>query len=324
MPMNPDARTLNSTSRTSNTQSELESCDVESPIDVVIPTRNRPVKLKRCLTALAGARGTYLPTVYVVDSSTSVEDRMAVDEVCREFSFAQLHRHSRDGLAAARNECTRAGSAPLVISVDDDVYVTASALDRLVSRYCQGDGWRIVAGSVAWGEQWSGPIMTRPIGYGTAGSEENADFYVTALILYPRELVRQFPFNESIPSSDDRFAGALWRSKGVQLLWEPDARARHDDEHNVGLTTPYHQRAHIYVNLFDGIFVRRSPRWALSVEVLGFLAGARRYMRSGATALTYMRAWTAGHVALLKDWRMLRRMASQPVVGSPPECSDRL
>ncbi len=305
-------------------QPELASSGAESLIDVVIPTRNRPEKLKRCLVALGSARDTYRPPVYVVDSSTSDENRKAVDKVCGEFAFVRLHRHSRDGLAAARNECTRAGAAPLVVSVDDDVYVTKSAIDRLVSRYCQGNGWRIVAGSVAWGEEWSGPVVTRPIGYGTAGDEKNADFYVTALILYPRDLARQFPFNESIPSSDDRFAGALWRSKGVQLMWEPDARAHHDDEHNVGLTTPYHQRAHIYVNLFDGLFVRRSLRWALSVEVLGFLAGARLYMKSRSTAFPYLRAWAAGHKALLKDWRLLRAATSRPLVGTPPECSERL
>ena len=305
----------------------IDTIDLPAPVgsadcvvDVVVPTRNRPVKLERCLRALAEARGTIPFRVYAVDSSTTPELRQAVDEVCARFPFVTMHRHNRAGLAAARNECTRAGLAPLVVSVDDDVYVAPTAIDKLVARYARGTGWRIVAGSVFWSGVGSTAVRMRRIGYGVADTDERqADFYVTALILYPRDLARQCPFNEHIRSSDDRFIGALWRSKGVGLLWEPGAKAQHDDEHNTGLQTASQHDSHIYTNLFDAIIVRRRLSWALSFEFLGFAAGAKLHCRTPRSALEYSGAWFKGNIRFLRDSRRLTRLARTPLDGNPPE-----
>jgi hypothetical protein len=246
--------------------------------------------------------------------------RSAVDEVCSAFPFVSVHRHDRAGLAAARNECTLAGVAPLIVSVDDDVYVTPSAINRLVERYANGHGWRIVAGSVFWGDAGSSAVRMRKIGYGTADTDETqADFCVTALVLYPRALARQCRFNERIASSDDRFIGALWRSKEVRLLWEPTAAAQHDDEHNTGLQTAKHHDSHIYVNLFDAVLVRRSVFWALAFELLGFAAGAKLYFRGARSAFQYCWAWLRGNLLFIRDWRWLRQLANTQLIGDPPE-----
>jgi glycosyltransferase involved in cell wall biosynthesis len=289
-------------------------------VDVVVPTRNRPGKLARCLNSLAGARDTYPFRVYAVDSSTTSELRTAVDEVCARFPFVSVHRHNRHGLAAARNECTLAGTAPLIVSVDDDVYVAPAAITRLVERYAGGQGWRIVAGSVFWGEDGSGPVRMRRIGYGIADPDETqADFYVTALILYPRAMARQCQFNEHIASSDDRFIGALWRSKEVHLLWEATAQGKHDDEHNTRLQTAKHHDSHIYVNLFDALFVRRSVSWTLSFEFIGFAAGAKLHSRRPGSAIQYCSAWLKGNLLFMRDWRRLKQVADAQLVGEPPE-----
>jgi glycosyltransferase involved in cell wall biosynthesis len=289
-------------------------------VDVVVPTRNRPTKLERCLTALADARKQIPFRVFVVDSSTTATMRDAVDEVCSRYSFAFMHRHDRAGLAAARNECATAGTAPLLISIDDDVYVYPNAVEKLLERYhASGSRWRVVAGRVFWGEAGSSAVRMRRIGYGVADLDEaRADFCVTALILYPRALARQCPFNEHIASSDDRFIGALWRSKQVRLLWEPAAQARHDDEHNTGLQATSHQASHIYANMFDAVFVRRSLGWALSFELLGFVAGAKQHMRTPQSAARYCRAWLSGNARFVRDLRWLRQLAGTPLTGSPP------
>lgn len=290
------------------------------PLDVVIPTRDRPRKLARCLMALAAARAKVPFRVYVCDSSTSPALRQETAEACGRFDFVELHCHQRAGLPAARNELTRVGRSPLLVSVDDDVYVQPEAVERLLACYRTGTGWRVVAGSVAWGPRWSGPVVMRPIGYGRLGDANGpVDFLLTALLLYPRELAKQFPFNERIRSSDDRFVGALWRAKGVALLFEPSARANHDDEHTTGLFTADHQDSHIYTNLFDALLVRRKLRWALAFDFLGFLAGAKTYFRSLGTARAYIRAWALGHAKLVRDWRALRREIALPLIGHPPE-----
>lgn len=297
-----------------NALAETTDC----PIDVVIPTRNRPAKLERCLRALAEARRTLPFRAFAVDSSTTAEMRKAVDEVCGKFPFVSVHRHQRTGFAAARNECTLAGNAPLIVSVDDDVYVAPNAIDRLVDRYASGDGWRIVAGRVFWGEAGSTPVRLRKNGYGVAEIDDSrTDFYVTALILYPRDLASQCPFEEQASWAEDRFIGALWRSKRVQLLWEPTAEARHDEEHNTEAARS--QESHIYANLFDAAFVRRSISWAVSFEFLGFAAGAKLYFRRPGPAAEYCLAWLRGNLLFARNWRRLRKVANARLMGAPPD-----
>jgi hypothetical protein len=152
-----------------------------------------------------------------------------------------------------------------------------------------------------------------------SSAERDADFYVTALILYPRALAVQCPFNERIRSSDDRFIGALWRARGVDLLWEPRAEAEHDEEHNTGLQTARHHDAHIYTNLFDAVFVRRSLAWAMSFEFLGFAAGAKLYCRRPRSGWEYCAAWLRGNVAFLRDLRSLKHLADTELSGAAPE-----
>ncbi len=287
-------------------------------VDVVVPTRNRPAKLDRCLRALAAARDRYAFEVHVVDSST-LEVAGEVKAVCDRFPFATLRRHSAIGFGAARNQCCLAGTAPLVVTVDDDVYVDPDSVTRLVDRYCTETGWRVIAGSVSWGAAGSGPARMRRIGYGARTEDERrADFYVTALLLYPRELVRQFPYNERLTSSEDRFMGAVWRSKDVKMLWEPTATAIHDEEHAAYPIRDY--EAHIYTNLFDAVMVRRSLVWACCFEFLGFAAGAKLHGRGLHSLHEYASAWWRGNKRFAADRRWLRDLASRAIVGDAPQC----
>ena len=64
-------------------------------VSVVIPTRNRPEKLRRCLTALADARELTPFEAHVCDSSDAASVREAVRKVCEEFEFVRYHRHRR-------------------------------------------------------------------------------------------------------------------------------------------------------------------------------------------------------------------------------------
>jgi glycosyltransferase involved in cell wall biosynthesis len=299
-------------------------------VDVVVPTRNRPNKLARCLRSLSEARASLTFEVYVCDSSDTATTREAVREVCESYPFVHLREHDRLGLAAARNVCAQQGASPLVVSVDDDVYVYPDAVHRLVETYRRGRGWRVVAGSVAWDSDWSRPVVMRPIGYGRkARTGEQPHFVLTALYLYPRALARLCPFNERIQSSDDRFIGALWRAMGVQLLFEPAARARHDEQRTQGLFEPSHQDAHIYANLFDALLVERRATRALAYEVLGFVAGAKGFMHSLSEAKDFLLAWHGGHRALVRDWSFLRQLVSSPLPPPPkddlsPQAESRL
>lgn len=285
--------------------------------DVVVPTRNRPHKLARCLDALLASDVDAAFEIWVCDSS---DESLAgeVAGVCERDPRVHLYHHRRIGYAQARNACGEVGTAPVVISVDDDVYVRPDALARLMAAYRRSGAWSVVAGSVAWGDDWTRPIVMRRIGYGRyAQPGERPDFVLTAMYLYPRELLLACPFNERIRSSDDRFVGALWKARGVEVVYEPEARAAHDDELTTALGAAEHQDSHIYANLFQAIWVERSAMLAAQYEVLGFAAGLKAWGRSREQLPIFLRAWGLGHRALLRDRRWLSAITRAPLVADP-------
>jgi glycosyltransferase involved in cell wall biosynthesis len=278
-------------------------------VNVVIPTRNRPEKLQRCLAALSLARARRPFEVVVCDSTPDRELRKRVVDVCSAHDFVKLRFHDGHNVAAARNFCARSADSDLIVNVDDDIRVEPDAILRLVKTYEASSGHRVVAGSVRWGNAWSSPVVMRPIGYGRAARPgESPDFLIGAFFIYARKLALAKPWNEGIRTSDDRFMGALWRSSGVQLLFDPGARAVHDPEQvNYGVE---HQSSHIYVNLFDAVIANPRPWRALSYEFLGFVWGAKKAVSSGPHLLRFLSAWSNGHRALLRDYRYLSRLVA--------------
>jgi glycosyltransferase involved in cell wall biosynthesis len=283
-------------------------------VAVIVPTRDRPDQLERCLDALSAARGRIDFQVYVCDSSRTAASRVA--GLCERHPFVDLIRHDRVGAAAARNIGTERCEADLVVTVDDDVYVEPGAIAELVETYRRGDGARVVAGSVGWKSWTSRPLMMRRIGFGRdARAGEEPEFIVSALVLYPRQLGLTCPWNERLRQYEDRFASLLWRAAGARLLFAADARATHDEAETV---YPVADEADcFYANLFDVVFVSRSPLRLFYFEVLGFAARAKKWARSPLGACGLISAWVRGHVAFGRDYSLLRRTARAAREGAP-------
>jgi glycosyltransferase involved in cell wall biosynthesis len=285
-------------------------------VAVVIPTRDRPERLRFCLDALERAHQRSRFEVYVGDSSTTADRRAEVAAVCARYDFVHLRHHVGVGFGAARNFCARIAQAELLVNIDDDVYVFEDTIDRLVTAYRKGSGWRAVAGTVSWGFYWSRPVVMRRIGYGRpAGPDETPSFLIGALFLYPRALALACPWIESVPTYDDHVMGALWRAKDVQMLFAPEARAVHDHKHNTyGVDA---SRDLIYANLFDALIANPSLLRAFEYELLCFLAGAKTYFRRPGSAWRFLVAWFRGHKLLVRDWRMLTNAARSPLPPAP-------
>jgi glycosyltransferase involved in cell wall biosynthesis len=290
---------------------------------VAIPTRNRPAKLEWCLEALAVAQAEGAFRVYVLDSSTSNEGRDTVERVCSAFHFCELIFHDGDNLSKARNACARAVREALVVNVDDDIQVEPSAVRLLVEAYVAHAGPRMVSGTVAWGSSWSSPRRINPLGWGDTPRRGDApDFFVGAFFLYPRALALALPWHErSLPGprrgvADDRYIGALWRSRSVAILFEPRARAHHHPEHNAyGLAD---EATHVYTNLVQGWAASRSVRRTVSFEVLGFLRGLREYRHDRASLRVYLSSWITAHRAFYEDRRYLREVFTRDLPSELP------
>lgn len=289
---------------------------------VVIPTRSRPDRLERCLESLAVARRHTSCPAYVCDSSPTEDERAAVSSVCARYPWVTLSVHDGRNVAAARNSCARAASQELLVNVDDDLELEPDAIDRLLARYADGRGLRVVGGSVFWGEDWSVPVKKRAIGYGRPALDGEApDFIIGAFFLYPRSFALAWPWNERIDKADDIFMGALWRSHGVEILFAADARAHHEElplssNPERLAQTVRDQRSHVYSLLFDALIANPSARRALSYETLGFLASAKVYLPRPRLALPFLYNWIAGHLRLIADYRYLRRLVRKDL---PPD-----
>ena len=284
---------------------------------VVIPTRSRPRLLRRCLDSLAASQQRLGFSAYVCDSSPQEADREGVRNVCADYPWARLCPHEGANVAAARNTGARAAQAELLVDVDDDLILEPEAIDRLLRRYVEGSGRRVVAGSVSINGTWSTPVKKRRIGYGRPVLEgEEPDFVIGALFLYPRSFALVWPWNERIDTADDIFMGALWRSHGVRILFAPDARAAHPDvplsfDPDRLAETVEHQSWHVYSLLFDALIANPSIGRALSYEVLGFAASAKVYLRRRALALPFLRSWARGHRRLIADRAYLKGLVGK-------------
>ena len=286
--------------------------DGGASLAVVIPTRARAAKLRRCLETLAESRRKLHFPVYVCDSSARETDRAAVRKVCSEFDWVHLSFHDRANVAAARNACARAAEEDLLVNVDDDLELEPQAIDRLLACYEAGSGRRVVAGSLLFAGFWSRPATMRLIGHGRPiENDEKGDFILGGFFLYPREFAYTWPWNERCDTSDDIFMGALWRSHNVQLLFAPEARALHPDlplsfDSAQMAAAVRNQRWHIYALLFDAAFANPSLSRILSYEILGFMASAKRYLWRPRWAFPFLWSWIVGHARVLADRRYLR------------------
>jgi glycosyltransferase involved in cell wall biosynthesis len=86
------------------------------PISVVVPTRDRPASLRRCLAALAAQ--TQPVEVVVVDDGSA--EAAAVAELVAGVEGARLVRTGGRGPATARNAGARAAAGDVVCFLDDD------------------------------------------------------------------------------------------------------------------------------------------------------------------------------------------------------------
>ena len=292
----------------------MSQLPASASLAVVIPTRSRPDRLARCLESIAAARKNLEFPVYVCDSSPTEAVQTAVREVCERFPWTRVSVHRGANAAAARNACARAAKEDLLVSVDDDLELEPQAIERLVHRYAEGDGRRVVGGSVCWEGHWSTPVRERPIGYGRPVRDgEDPDFIIAAFFLYPRSFALAWPWNDRIDRDEDIFMGALWRSHGVRILFAEDARAVHEElplssDPDRLAETVNHQASHIYSLLFDTLIANPDLIRALAYETLGFAASAKLYMRRPHLALPFLRSWLTGHLRLIGDFRYLRHL----------------
>lgn len=115
---------------------------MNTPVTVIVCTRDRPERLRGCLEAVKSAlrQGDELLVVDSASTTTATQQVAAA-------AGARVVRCDRPGLSRARNAGWRAASHPIVAFTDDDCRPTPGWLDELTQPFADRDvGW--VTGSV--------------------------------------------------------------------------------------------------------------------------------------------------------------------------------
>jgi glycosyltransferase involved in cell wall biosynthesis len=196
-------------------------------IAVIIPTRDRPQQLKRCLSALAGQTIAHDLEVIVVDDGSV--DRDAVAEVVAEKAFARLEHQDSSGPATARNTGAAAARSEVLCFTDDDCEPDPAWAETMARAIWAGAD--VVAGSSL------APPSTTSLATAlelVVDAAISADVYFAPSnnLACRRELFIAMPFDERYPTAagEDREWCARIATAGYVLSVEPDAKLTHHSD----------------------------------------------------------------------------------------------
>ncbi len=202
--------------------------DAPPSVAVVVPTRDRPDSLARCLAALA--QQTVAAEIVVVDDAST--DGAAVARVVETCSGSRLVRGEGRGPAAARNLGARAARGDVIAFTDDDCVPAPDWLERLVARH---RGAEVVAGRTISRASASPPVRAaQTITNHLVEESVTADglevgFAPTCNLAVRQHLLRALPFDEGYPlaAGEDRDWCARLAAAGIRLAYEPAAVVVH-------------------------------------------------------------------------------------------------
>jgi glycosyltransferase involved in cell wall biosynthesis len=198
-------------------------------ISVVVPTRDRPDHLERCLAALGRQTASDSIEVIVVDDGSA--NRAAVDDVVRDRSRVRLVRQAGAGPAAARNSGVRAARGTYICFTDDDCEPRADWVERLAGSLSGGAA--AVAGVTLSGSPGNplneaSELIAAALSPPRNGGEGLA-FAPSNNLGCRAELLGDIPFDETFPvaAGEDRDWCARLRAAGHVLVRESAAVVVH-------------------------------------------------------------------------------------------------
>ncbi|HEX9968250.1 MAG TPA: glycosyltransferase [Solirubrobacterales bacterium] len=283
-------------------------------VSVVVPTRDRPEKLGRCLGSL---RGQGAEIVVVDDGSADAE---LVAEIARD-AGAKLVRLEGRGPAAARNAGAAAASGEVVCFTDDDCEAETGWVEALAGPVMRGEvecaaGRTIVAGDASAADRAWQTIANHLQREASAPGSPSPGFAPTCNLACSRQLLTALPFDESFPAAagEDRDWAARTAARGAAPRFVPTAVVTHRPD----LTTRSFLRQQYRYGQGAAQFratdpSRRlgSPSFYIRLLTTGFASG----LAPGALVLTSQLAIAAGALA--------GRGRGVPVLTAPTEARRR-
>ncbi len=251
-------------------------------ISVVVPTRNRPAALGRCLSSLAQQD---LPSesfeILVVDDGSAAP--VTVDPAVSTRVRTRVLRQPHGGPAAARNVGVQKARGRFVAFTDDDCVAGRTWLSALVEALERspgaGAGGQVI--NALAGNAWSeASQMLIAFLYGYYNRDPvSARFFTSNNLAFPRDrLIEAGGFDPVYQraAAEDRELCDRWIAAGRRLVYVPAARVSH--EHAMTLRSFWRQH-YVYGRGAWGFRQARARRGAgpVRVEPLSFYWGLVTY-----------------------------------------------
>jgi len=204
-------------------------------VSVVIPTRDRPDALRRCLTSLASSE--LVPAdfeVVVVDDGSLVPVNAVVENFRASLEVSLERLDSSVGPAAARNRGVQRSRGPFVAFIDDDCLPAPTWLRELLMAH-EKWGEAMIGGGLENGKpgdpfcEASQSLLDYLYAYANPDHGE-AEFFASCNLAVPRDVFhRMGGFDESYPfaAGEDRAFCSRWRAQGGRLVYAESARVQH-------------------------------------------------------------------------------------------------
>lgn len=265
-------------------------------VSVVVPTRDRPDPLARCLAAL-DAQDTDAFDVVVVDDGSLARD--AVHTVVARSRRARVVDGDGRGPAAARNLGARRAEAELVCFTDDDCTPGPEWVRALVNRLERGSA--VVAGPTRAGSRdpyvRASQLVTNHL-VEASRDGDTVGFAPTSNVACRRVVLDAVPFDEQFPTAagEDRAWCDALRGAGHHIDWSTAAWVTHaPDLDAVGFWRQharYGAGAYRYFRRADDVpsareRARSTDDLVRRAFIEGFTVGALVLLAQGATAVGY-------------------------------------
>lgn len=199
-------------------------------VSIVVPTRNRPSALQRCLAALAAQRDVGRLEIIVVDDCSTDAD--GVSAVVASQPLARLVRTGGAGPAAARNAGAVAASGTYLCFTDDDCEPEPEWAVKLVRSLKAGAD--VVGGATVNGRAGdpfveTSELIVRALQASTHQRLAGKVFIPSNNLACRRTVLLAHPFDErySAAGGEDRAWCASVAAAGLTLTLEPSAVMAH-------------------------------------------------------------------------------------------------
>lgn len=202
---------------------------VKPLVSVVVPTRDRPRALSRCLAALEAISGSEIEIVVVDDGSS---DPGATAQIAA--GRAALTHLGGNGPAAARNAGVDMASGSVVCFLDDDCQPRSDWIERMIAPIERADADVVVGGTVteagANAATRAGQAITNHLVTSSLDAATGAvTFGPTCNLAVARGVAAALPFDPGYPAAagEDRDWCDRALASGLRLRYEPTAVVVH-------------------------------------------------------------------------------------------------